>query len=442
MSETLLKKVRAYMVRERMTRPGEKVLVGLSGGLDSVCLLDVLYQLRDGLSLSVEAAHLNHMLRPGAADEDEAFVRELCARYAIPCHTQRTDVGETAKARGEGVELVGREARYDFFRSIGTDKIAVAHHLSDQAETLIMHLLRGAGAEGLSGMAPIEGKLIRPFLEISREELLAYAKERGLSWREDASNAEDEYQRNRIRHRVIPLFREENPQAEAHIAACAAKLREDHEALEEMAESAFSELVTREPDGTFRADARELLSLPRAVRVRVLCRMTAECGFIGEAHLRAVEALLTNDTGKRVSLPGNTVAERENHDLCVGAPHECPPPFRMVINGTGEYRLPDGRCLCVAETGDGIRIHADAVVGELCARSRKPGDRFTPHKGNGEKKVKDYFIDRKIPRRERERAVIIEDDAGILAVLPFASDERAVRCGENARRKQKSFIIE
>lgn len=428
MTERLQEKVGAYIRHHRLILPGERVLLGLSGGMDSVCLFHVLRALQKEFSFTLEAAHLNHMLRPGEAEKDEAFAVNLCREYEIPCHTQRIDVAKIAKARGIGEEMCGREVRYAFFRSLHPDKIAVAHHMSDQAETVLMHLLRGSGAEGISAMAPIERDVIRPFLDVRREELFTYAKERNHAWREDASNASEEYQRNRIRNLLLPQLTEENPKAVEHIAAFARRIREDHEALEEYAKNA-ADRVIREEKERLGAKTEDLLSLPRAVRLRVIRRMMGE-EEIQAAHLEAAEKLLFSPTGKSVSLPGGKVAERENEWLTVGSRREAMPDFCIPIHGAGRYPLPDGRVLTVSEAGTGIAVSKAALEGTLYARSRQPGDVFSPYQGRGHKKLKDYFIDRKIPRRDRDRAVIIADNAGILALLPYDKDARADGQGE------------
>ena len=417
-------RVRSRIRKDGLILPGERVLLGLSGGLDSVCLFHLLLSIKEEIPFSLSAAHLNHMLRGEAADADEAFVRGLCERNGIACFVKRVDVGKMAVEKGEGEELCGREARYEFFRSLSPDKIAVAHHMSDQAETVLMHLVRGSGAEGIAAISPMEGKIIRPLLTVSREELLGYAKKQNLTWREDATNASDAYFRNRLRHKVMPLLREENPKAEAHIAASADKIREDHAALEAWADEVFCREAT-EDEGALFIKAEALLKLPRAVRMRVLRRIVGNGAFLGEVHLLAAEDLLSAPTGEIISLPGGKVAERENESLRVGAARKEAPPFCLTITGLGEYPLPDGRRIIVSREGEGISLFAAAVKGALVARSRAAGDAFYPDRGRGRKKVKDYFIDRKIPRRERERAIVLADDVGILALLPFERDKRA-----------------
>ena len=412
-------KVRQAIVRHEMIQPGDRVVVGLSGGVDSVCLFHVLASLRKELDFSLEVAHLNHMLRGADAEADMRFVEALCQREEIVCHTRSVSIGAMAKEQGVSVETCGREERYRFFHSLHADKIAVAHHADDQAETMLMHLLRGCGLDGLAGMRPVNGNVIRPLLFVSRSEILEYAKDAHLMWREDATNQDTQYRRNQIRHEILPKMEKMLPGATLHMAGVAEKLREDNDALTQWAESEYNALVHRE-DETLWAEREALLILPVAVRRRVLQKMLEGYGFIGEAHLLPVEELLQKESGTGVDLPGERRAEMEYGRLVIRNRCEAAAEFSMPIRLDAEYTLPTGDTFGVFCASGGIlEMDGESVKGDLRIRSRQAGDRWQPIGLQGTKKVKDFLIDQKIPRDVRKHVVILEDDAGIIAVSPY-----------------------
>ena len=223
------KKILEFIRKYQMIRPGDSVCVGFSGGADSVCLLELLYELREELSIRLEAVHVNHNLRGRESDGDQDFAEEFCRKRGIPLHLYSFEVKKMAGNLGCGLEEAGRQARRnaygDCVRRLGGARIALAHHQNDLAETLLFHLSRGTSLEGMAALRPVRGQVIRPLLCVSRKEIEEELRRRGLSWRTDSSNLTDDYTRNCIRHQVIPVLEERvNRKAAAHIAAAGEQL--------------------------------------------------------------------------------------------------------------------------------------------------------------------------------------------------------------------------
>ena len=229
----MLNKMRSFLVRQDMIQPGDRVICALSGGADSVAMTFAFYLLKEKLGITLEAAHFNHHLRGAESDRDEAFVRSFCDRYDIPLHVGGGEVSPGKK----GLEAAAREARYAFLRSL-PGKIATAHTADDNAETVLLHLIRGTGLKGLGGITPVHGKVIRPMLSVTRQEVEAFLEAWCLSHIEDSSNQTDAFLRNRIRHTVMPLLKEENPRIGENLSQMALRLREEEAYLSGQAEFA------------------------------------------------------------------------------------------------------------------------------------------------------------------------------------------------------------
>ena len=273
----MLNKLERFLRQQEMVRAGDRVICAVSGGADSVALLFALYLLKDKLEIELEAAHFNHNLRGAESSRDETFVRELCDRYDIPLH-----VGSGVITAGKkGLEAAARDARYAFLKSL-PGKIATAHTADDNAETVLMHLIRGTGLKGLGGITPVHGRVIRPMLTVTRAEVEAFLEEWCLHHVEDSSNQGDAFLRNRLRHHVMPLLKEENPRLAENLSRMALRLREDEAVLSR--ESDFETLPTVE----------SLKTMAPAIRSRVLEKFLRESGVKEpeDKQIRAVEALL------------------------------------------------------------------------------------------------------------------------------------------------------
>ncbi len=434
---SLRQRVLRTIGRYALLRDGSRVLVGLSGGADSVALLLLLRELeRDGALTIAGAAHLNHGLRGAEADEDEAFCAALAARLEVPFRAERTDVAALARAQKRSIEDSARSARYAFFEGAAGDLdagvIAVAHTKADQAETFLLRLLRGSGTRGLAAIQPRAGRVVRPLLEIAREELRAYLRSRGQAFREDSSNANVTIPRNRIRHELIPYLESHfSPGITDVLAREAALARQDEEFLHAEAIKLAARIVLT--DVAVRIDAVGLSRAHRALSSRVahaaLQRLAGSKPITFE-HVERVLALADgNGEGRAVSLPGqyavragSTIglhpgrgrvpAGANSFAFSLSIPGEVElTPQRLAV-GVEPLLGPDdaaGRQRKWAGRGDEVGIAAGALELPLAVRSRRPGDRFRPLGARGARKLQDFLVDRKVARDERDLLPLVVD---------------------------------
>jgi tRNA(Ile)-lysidine synthase len=306
---------RALLAAGRPAR-GETLVVALSGGADSVALTAALAALRRRRGFELVAAHLDHALRPGSA-EDAAFCHELCASLAVPLHAGTARVRARAGDEKGGLEQAARRERYSFLRRVKDDEgavaIAVAHTQDDQAETLLLRLLRGSGPSGLASMRLASGDLLRPLLAVSRREVVAYLRERRLAWREDETNADPAYARNRVRHELLPYLEQRfNPRVREALARTADLIAEEASYMSGVAERALAKAATREGDALV-LDRRALAGLPVAVARATLRLALLETGGLANVDGGHVERLLRlarspAPSGRRLPLPGGREA--------------------------------------------------------------------------------------------------------------------------------------
>ena len=402
MLNKLLKMIRCY----DMVRPGDRIVVALSGGADSVALLYGMYLLKDKLGITLEAAHFNHGLRGDASDADEAFCRKLCGFYDIPIH-----VGQGSVLPGKkGLEAAARDARYAFFATL-TGKIATAHTADDNAETILMRLVRGTGLKGLGGITPVRGNIIRPMLNVTRREVLAFLQENHLGHVEDASNETDAFLRNRLRHHVMPLLEQENPRLAENLSAMAQRLRQDEEALEAM--------TVAEPE------VQRLRELTPAIRNRSIAAFLEHHGVPepeGE-HIALVEKLVFSENpSAKANLPGGITVSREYGRLTVLRQEQAletvllPKEGSVNISGIG-LRVTVAKA---EKTENGPDCFTVCPRGQMVLRCRCSGDEI--RLSGGTKSVKKLMIDRKIPAAQRMRIPLIADDVGVLGIYGFGAD--------------------
>lgn len=402
MQNKLLKFIR----EQDLIRSGDRVVCAVSGGADSVALLFALYLLKEKLNITLEAAHFNHHLRGEESDRDEVFVAELCDRYDIPLHRGGGQVVPGKK----GLEAAARDARYAFLRSL-PGKIATAHTADDNAETVLMHLIRGTGLKGLGGITPIHGNVIRPMLKVTRQDVDAFLEEWCLSHIEDSSNETDAFLRNRIRHHVMPLLAKENPKIAENLSQMALRLRLDEEFLSSQANS------------TALPGVESLKTMPKAMRNRALENFLKENGVKEpeDSHIALAESLVFSDKpSARASFPGGITLARNYDRLevlsCEREQEE------VILPCPGEVLLPGLRVSCVPaeesiDTPDAFTVSA---VGTIRIRGRKSGDSI--RLSGGSKSLKKLFIDRKIPAARRQQIPVVCDDAGILGVYSIGAN--------------------
>ena len=443
----MLESMEALIREHGMLPRGCTVLCAVSGGADSVCLLHALYHLRPRLGFSLAAAHYNHRLRGEEADRDarfvEQFISECCGPDrlpdgrvlpAVPLFSGSGDVAAQAALLGAGIEETAREMRYAFLRQAarqaGAALIATAHTADDNSETVLFHLARGAGLRGLTGIAPVRGDLIRPLLSTQRGEVEAYLRYYGLPWREDASNADDAYARNRIRHQVIPVLEDLFPGFSARLAGCAARLRADEELLEEQAR-ALSSQAQALPQG-LSIPASLIAGAPGPIAVRAMRQLIGALNGgdqdCGAAHLESLVGLCrSQDPSARLSLPYGLTARRE-YGLVVLARDTAPQvlePAPLAL--PGETQAPPFlvRCFPAVYAGQNqgpFDFWLDARPGtSVTLRPRRTGD-VLRLPGRREKTLKKWFIDEKIPQSRRDCLPVLDWDGRVAAAAGLGPD--------------------
>ena len=401
MFNALLSQLRQYA----MVEAGDTVWCAVSGGADSMALLTAMQQLAETLQISVAAVHFNHKLRGAESDAEEAFVRSFCAGRNIPLTVGSSRV----KAGKKGLEAAAREARYGFFATL-PGKIATAHTADDNAETVLMHLVRGTGLKGLGGIAPVNGNIIRPMLTVTRQRVLEFLEQQKVSYVTDSSNHSDEFLRNRLRHHVMPLLKQENPNFSGSISAMAMQLRQDEAALSSMAEGTLPSVDT-------------LRQLPEAVCSRYLERFLKENGVREpeRCHIQqARELIFSEKPSAYATFPGGVILRRNYKTL--EADTEKAPLETVILPERGETDVGEFTVVTApAETA----VNTESVFtvqpqGAVTVRCRKAGDIL--HLPGGSKAVKELFIDKKIPAAVRLRIPVVADEAGLLGVYGIGAD--------------------
>ena len=371
-------------------------------------MLFALYLLRDELGITLEAAHFNHHLRGAESDRDEAFVTDFCGRYDIPLHLGSGRIVPGKK----GLEAAARDARYAFLRRL-PGKVATAHTADDNAETVLMRLIRGTGLKGLGAIAPVSGNVIRPMLTVTRDDVEAFLEEYALPHVEDSSNGTDDFLRNRIRHGILPLMRAENPRIGENLSAMALLLRQDEACLQAMIPE---EQVP---------DVSRLKAMEPALRRRALERFLKAQGVREpeQIHILQAEQLLYHwSPSAAMQFPGGVTIGRQ-YDRLVRL--ECAPELPETrLSVPGETCIGGKRF--VSEYATDLEERPDSVlvcpVGVLTVRSRRSGD--TMRLPGGTRSLKKMYIDRKIPASQRAAVPVLADDRGVLAVFGIGTDIR------------------
>lgn len=434
----VLDRVRNDISRYQLIQPKQRVVVGVSGGADSIVLLHILNCLQEELNISLHVAHLNHMFRGEEAKEEADFVKEVCYKWGIPCTIAERNVAAFGLERGLTDEVAARIVRYQFFNEVlektEGHKIALAHHADDQAETILLNLLRGAGLKGLAGIAPMRENLyIRPMLHVRRKEIEQYCLEHDLSFRVDSSNLKTIYRRNKVRHQLIPLLEKEySPGLVTILSRMAEQIRNEDDFLEDLAAKAYDEVVVSSEKMVVKIDRRKLLGQP-IVLVRRILRLAwkdlrgtkQDLTYEHVEHL--IKLAMQSGSEKIIKLPGFVTVRLSYDTLILTANGDLqesyikggylPVPGRIRI-GDGEYII--SRLLDREELTQDPREYpptlaafdADKIDLPLLIRPREEGDTFIPNGLGKRVKLKKFLIDRKVPRYLRDRIpLVVEEDS-------------------------------
>lgn len=430
MNNDIKKRFLKFIKEKNIIKSGDKILVGLSGGPDSVCMLSLLCSIREEEEIEVAAAHINHMLRGEEADKDEEYSKRLCESLGVRFFSKRIDINKYVLETGKSSELAGREARYDFFNEIinkiNFNKIATAHNANDQAETILMRIMRGTGLEGLGGI-PVEreGKYIRPILFMKREEVEQYCKENNLTPHIDATNLERIYSRNKVRLDILPYMKNNfNPNIVETINRMALLLQDDNEFIEGEVSKAYKDNCFEKENGI--VISKNLFNIHSAIVTRVIRKALFTINKSNyDMEMKNIEDIieLSNlGTNKRVDLPKDIYAENVYGDIIIRKKEYIKNKLsnELILNKKDilhnevifdEYILNfdvvNNKDI-KQENNEFIKKFDYDKINNVTIRYRKDGDRITPLGMKGSKKLKDIFIDMKIPKEKRDEIPLIQ----------------------------------
>ncbi len=451
MMTTLEQKVQQFVMRQGLFSTPCRILLGLSGGADSMALLYVLYRWP---GVELEAVHIHHGLRGEEADRDAAFVARQCDTLGVPLTLRRVNVAAAAQQDKTGLEETGRRVRYAVFEELadkgGFDFIVTAHNADDQVETVLMHLVRGCGVDGLSGIPAVRGRIIRPLLSCTREEIEAFCAQLGVDFVTDSTNMDTAYTRNHCRHRLLPVLEQVNPEIRAALSRLSQHAAEDSRYLFYLADEVLQ--AARLGDGGY--DVSILSTQPQSVRRRALVRIFQENGLFSfqEAHVTTLDEALLDGHGGVDLLGGyrgivsqgriTMVLHKEEETACE-QPISCKPgqstvvtwrgrTYRLSVYNRAEYELNEN----VHKMFFKYAIAYDTIHGSLCLRSRREGDYMHPAGRKIGKTLKKLLIEWRVPSFARDDLPLLCDEVGVLLVPGYACDER-VRPDE----KTKHFLV-
>ncbi len=476
-----LKKVTQTITQYRMFSSGDAVLIGMSGGPDSSALLHALLQLAPRFSLQLGIAHLNHSLRKKAADSDEAFVASRASELDLPFFSKKTDIRAQHAGSGLSLEEVARNIRYDFFseviQSTGFTKVALGHHRDDNAELILMNLIRGSGPLGLTGIPPArEHHIVRPLIDSSKQEILAFLSEREIPFVTDTSNDDRRFLRNRVRHQLLPLLASDyNPRIMETLIRLGAILGDEETWADERIEATLADLLTQTPDGQLRLSASGMGKIHVAAKRRlirtVLRKLTGDLRRMTFGHIEAVLRLSGNIDGDgMLNLPGGVVVERLGDHLQFGRSSDKRPgrqthaetnrnlifhlplfqdgfepltlriePFDLQIRFSttrpeefSNSKPPEQRIVYF----DLDRLHFPMIL-----RNARSGDFFQPLGMNGRQKLSKFFSDKKVPRDDRKKCLVLESGGRVIWIVGHRIDDAVKLTGETRQVLKAELLL-
>lgn len=463
----MLDRVRGTIHKYSMFAPGDRVLVGVSGGPDSVVLLHILKKLTTELSLELFVAHLNHRLRGRDAVEDAESVQRLAGQLEIPAVIESRDVAGFARENNLSTQEAAREVRYRFFietaKKLGCSKLATGHNANDQAETVLFQLLRGSGVKGLGGIPPVrDGWVVRPLIETRRREIEQYCLDHRLPTRIDPSNLKTVYTRNKIRLQLFPLLEQEyNINLVETLLRTSEIMREHDEFMSALVLNAWENVCTKQAETEITVNLEVFLKLPPVLQPLVFRyaweKLSGSAHNLGFVHLtKSLELLRSGQTGSKMDLPGGiTMTKSYGEFYLSGTTHG------EAANLQFSYHLHVPGTTLIPETGDSFEVEViedtselhdinrhneividlDLVSQPLTVRSRKQGERFRPRGQAGSQKVKKFLIDNKISRRERARLpLLVTADDQVIWVAGLRADDRWRLNPETKKALKLKFI--
>lgn len=442
MEEKLLQ----YISDNGLIMAGDRILIGVSGGADSLALLYFLKKYQGVLNVEIAAAHLNHEIRGKAAEEDHAFVKEFCIKQSVLLYDKSVDVIQLAKKNKISLEEAGREARYAFFKELQSseayNKLALGHHLDDQAETVLMRLIRGTGVKGVAGMLSEtkgESNIIRPLLCVDKKTVISYCQKNGLHYRTDNSNFETDVTRNKLRLEIIPMLREINPRVEEHLSEFAMLAHEYEQFLQNSIAELSTYMITKKSNRVYLNLEMWRLQVPllqKELLRQMIFQFKGSLKEIEYNHILCVkEQLLSEKTVWELHLPHGMQAVRRYELFWIEEK-------KAVVPEIGCYELLPDKAYYFSKEGLWIKLtvisddsikkskelknHSEKyfdygkIRGKLYLRNRRPGDYFNPVGIAGKKKIKDYFIDRKVEREKRNAIPLLAVGSEVIWILGYA----------------------
>ncbi|WP_196592689.1 tRNA lysidine(34) synthetase TilS [Pectinatus sottacetonis] len=440
----MLKQIVAFCQKHRLFSYNDHILLACSGGPDSLCMVHIFIRLAAAYNLTVSVAHVEHGIRGRASVQDAAFVKDFCQKNNLPFYLKKVNAISYAEKNKLSVEAAARILRYSFLQQTATvlhcTSIAIAHHRGDQAETILMHMIRGAGTKGLSGINPRTNNIIRPLLNCTRSQIKSYCSQYNLVFRTDTTNYDTNYTRNSIRLKLLPFLHKYNPNIEETLCRTASLIAEENDFITTYADDVYKSIVIKKNN-------RLLLPLPEFTKQHIaikrqtlraaisdLCNNTID---IENIHIDNILSLAAKaKTGSSLNLPHNIIVIIEYNNLVLTIAEKSSQKMEIEpisINTAGTTTLPfllgsisaitvnsyegqKDRRLCYIDT--------DKICGKLIIRSRKNGDFFYPKGLNGRKKIKNLLIDNKIPREQRSKIPLLCDQKGIIWVVGIQQDQR------------------
>lgn len=438
-------KVLATIKKFNMIESGDNIIVGLSGGADSVCLLLVLNEIKDILDICLYGIHVHHGLRGEDADKDAKFSQELCEKLNIPIKVVYRNIRNEAKKLKISEEEAGRKARYEIFEKkkneLGKAKIAIGHHMNDQAETVLFNIIRGSGLKGIGGIRPVRDSIIRPLIECTRREIEEYCNNKLISFRHDISNESDIYSRNKLRLHVIPYIEDNfNPSFIKQISVMSELVREDDLCLDKIATKFLNHYLIKTNPNKIYLDISKLMELDKAIRKRVFRKAILNINPIlkdyEHKHIVIIEELLSKETGKKIMLPYGIIVEKIYNNICFRKEELIDYPWEYLvkigegsinikeINGSFKFRVFENHNFTDFPKSRYTKwFDYDKMISNLTIRNRREGDYIYLKRLNGKKSLKNFFVDEKIPRENRGKIALLAEKSNIIWIVGYRINE-------------------